>query len=612
MLIVSKWLLDYCVQPISLIKSKTVLAKIQSMKKFFQSLLKKKDPSLNDSVSATPQKEQTNAKKTINYFSKIKSIIESKITSKLGKSSAALEEIIGVDITEQEIRLAQLMSNKNNDWVLENFFVTPLQLPEGKKILDNEDLVADTLKGALEKSKINVSNVALAIPVTNAIIRVVEAPLMTDDEIANAIETNSLWENLIQLTDSLDDYSVFHQIISRNNETNKMDILFVASKLEDVKSYTDIIKKAGLNPVIIDVKCFSIKAALDQINQLGKVESDLTTVLEFGIDENYLMILLDNNPIITDIFLRAQDKEILNNPSSSQDDLENLVHRYVSQIKQAITDFETKYEKRIRNIKVISSLEQADSFLGMFRKNLSNVGVSLLDPFEQIKIPEHLKEVIQSNNRSSYSAVLGLAFRKLDVFGYYKFVTAVKNINLLPDRTSMIKQKKMKAISGFAFKGFAGAVIAVYLLLFGLAFWNIFSYGEKIKNYSSVVSEFKKVSKQKAIASKELGLMKKSIQLSKSIKSNKQVSYRILAQIASSVPARVYFDSITYDGGTNIFIKGSASSDQDILKLIENLNQKSLITQASLGNMNLPKGGKAGAAKLKGFTIFCKVKKGIS
>ena len=461
MLIVSKWLLDYRVQPISLIKSKTVLAKIQSMKKFFQSLLKKKDPSLNDDISATPQKEQTNAKKTINYFSKIKSIIESKITSKLGKSSAALEEIIGVDITEQEIRLAQLMSNKNNDWVLENFFVTPLQLPEGKKILDNEDLVADTLKGALEKSKINVSNVALAIPVTNAIIRVVEAPLMTDDEIANAIETNSLWENLIQLTDSLDDYSVFHQIISRNNETNKMDILFVASKLEDVKSYTDIIKKAGLNPVIIDVKCFSIKAALDQINQLGKVESDLTTVLEFGIDENYLMILLDNNPIITDIFLRAQDKEILNNPSSSQDDLENLVHRYVSQIKQAITDFETKYEKRIRNIKVISSLEQADSFLGMFRKNLSNVGVSLLDPFEQIKIPEHLKEVIQSNNRSSYSAVLGLAFRKLDVFGYYKFVTAVKNINLLPDRTSMIKQKKMKAISGFAFKGFAGAIIAV-------------------------------------------------------------------------------------------------------------------------------------------------------
>ena len=56
-------------------------------------------------------------------------------------------------------------------------------------------------------------------------------------------------------------------------------------------------------------------------------------------------------------------------------------------------------------------------------------------------------------NRSYFSTVMGLAFRKLDVFGYYKFVTAVKNINLLPNRDNMIAQKKAKAVSSFAFKG---------------------------------------------------------------------------------------------------------------------------------------------------------------
>ena len=54
-----------------------------------------------------------------------------------------------------------------------------------------------------------------------------------------------------------------------------------------------------------------------------------------------------------------------------------------------------------------------------------------------------------------------MAFRKLDVFGYYKFVTAVKNINLLPDRKGMVKQKKMKAISNFAFKGVVGGVVVI-------------------------------------------------------------------------------------------------------------------------------------------------------
>ena len=76
-----------------------------------------------------------------------------------------------------------------------------------------------------------------------------------------------------------------------------MDILFVASKLADINSYTDIVEKGGLNAVIIDVKCFALKSAVDQINQIsGTIEdSNLTAVLEFGLDENYVMILYENN-----------------------------------------------------------------------------------------------------------------------------------------------------------------------------------------------------------------------------------------------------------------------------------------------------------------------------
>jgi len=34
---------------------------------------------------------------------------------------------------------------------------------------------------------------------------------------------------LVQLTDNLDDYSIFHLEINRNQKDNTMDILFVAS-----------------------------------------------------------------------------------------------------------------------------------------------------------------------------------------------------------------------------------------------------------------------------------------------------------------------------------------------------------------------------------------------
>ena len=537
--------------------------------------------------------------------SSFKQKIESFLKSKLGKKTAQGEEIVGVELSNKEIRLAQISTNKANQWVLDKFFIHPVDLPEDASVLDNADKMSEELFLALQKSKIVTPNAAIAIPVTSAIIRVVTAPLMKDEELQKAIETNSLWENLVQLTDNLDDYSIFHQVINRNDKENTMDILFVASKLSDINSYTSIIKNSGLNAVIIDVKCFALKSAVDQINLISKSSEDanLTAVLEFGLDENYLMILYDNNPIITDIFLRSQDRKILLE-SQDQEEKEALVRRFITQVKQAVQDFETKYERRIRNIKVVSNLPNVEDFLSSFRKNLVNTGFNLFDPIDGLKIPQQLEQSINLPNRSYLSTVIGLAFRKLDVFGYYKFVTAVKNINLLPDRAGMIKQKKMKAFSNFAFTGVVGGVIGIYVILFALSFWNIHSYNKKLVAYNNVLSTHAATINEKAKVGKKLGVIATTLKLSKSLKSNKEISYRILAQVASSVPKRVRFDSVEYNGTNQVTIQGIAASDQDILKLIENLSKQKLIKQASLSSMKLP----GGQGAQKGFKIFVKVK----
>ena len=106
-----------------------------------------------------------------------------------------------------------------------------------------------------------------------------------------------------------------------------------------------------------------------------------------------------------------------------------------------------------------------------------------------------------------------------------------------------------------------------------------------------------------------LSLLNKSIKLSKTIKSNKRINFRILAQIASSVPKRVKFDSIDYNGSDLVMIRGSAYGDQDILKLIGNLNNQKLISQASLASMSAPNNTQAGKQPMKGFTIACIVEK---
>ena len=563
------------------------------MKNPFANLFKKKD------ASAPPKVGESEKKKKGKFFERF-------LKNRLGKSAVQGEEIVGVELTPSEIRMAQLSSNKSNQWVLDKFFVHKIELGENATILDNPDKVGDELKVALQKSKITTTNAAIAIPVTSAIIRVVTAPLMEEDELKKAIDTDSLWENLVQLTDNLNDYSIFHQVINKDKTGNTMDILFVASKLSDINSYTSIIKKGGLNAVIIDVKCFALKSAVDQINQIaGSIEeSNLTAVLEFGLDENYVMILYDNNPIITDIFIRSQDRTTLLN-SDNQEEMDALVRRYVNQVKQAVQDFETKYEKRIRNLKVVSNLPNVETYLGSFRKNLANTGFNLLDPIKDIKVPAQLEESVKYENRSYFSTVIGLAFRKLDVFGYYKFVTAVKNINLLPNRENMMAQKKAKVFSNFAFKGVVGIVAAIYVCLFGLSFWQIHNLNKKLVGYEDVVQNHELKIIEKEVAEKEIGIILKSLKISRSLKSNKTANFRVLAQIASAVPKRVKFNSIEYNGSDQIIIEGSAYSDQDILKLISNLNGKTLIMQASLATMTLPGVDSTGAPAMKGFKIAC-------
>jgi len=546
------------------------------------------------------------ASKKNKFYTKMQNFFKSKVS----KMSVAGEEIVGVDISYESIHVAQVNKDKSDKWILDKFSYRLLDKAKiGDNLIENKEYLSDEIKLALANAKITSTNVALSIPVTSAIIRVVESPLMSEEELKKAIETDSLWENMDILTDNLNDYSVFHQVINRNSKTNKMDILFVASKLSDVNAFSSIIKKTNLNPVIMDVRCFTLKNAFDNIaiSAGGKQNS---AIMEFGLEENYLMIIHNNIPIITDIFLRPQEKQSIleANPSQENDESRNVIRRYAMQIKQAINDYETKYESKINSINVVSGLKNIKDLLPMFTKNLPNTGFKMFDPLITMSVPAYNKEKINHDNVSVLTSVLGLAFRKLDVFGYYKFVTAVKNINLLPNRDAVRQQNKIKFLSGFALKGFAGAIAGIYLLLIGLSFFQYNSNKEKLLAFDQVQSEFDRVDFRYSKLMKQKNDMLASLKLGKQVNSNQVRSYRALAQITRSVPVRVQFKKLEFDGSQNISIDGLAFSHADITNFINNLNEKSLIEQANLLSAKALEQSEQSTSNKMGFTILCKLK----
>ena len=98
----------------------------------------------------------------------------------------------------------------------------------------------------------------------------------------------------------------------------------------------------------------------------------------------------------------------------------------------------------------------------------------------------------------------------------------------------------------------------------------------KIKaNYEKISTGYKK-------NENKLNEMQASLQIGANIASNQGQSYRALAQVARSVPGRVKFSKIEYDGENQILIEGLAFENGDVNNFNKNLNKKSLIKLATV------------------------------
>ena len=100
------------------------------MKNPFKNLFKKKSQENPQEAKIEP------GKKKKNFFSDL-------LKNKLGKSAVQGEEIVGVELTTSEIRLAQLTSDKSNQWILEKFYTHKIADADAEStVLANPDKVA--------------------------------------------------------------------------------------------------------------------------------------------------------------------------------------------------------------------------------------------------------------------------------------------------------------------------------------------------------------------------------------------------------------------------------------------------------------------------------------
>ena len=88
-----------------------------------------------------------------------------------------------------------------------------------------------------------------------------------------------------------------------------------------------------------------------ETKNLSKLSDTPLAILEMGEFENFLMIIKDDSPYVSDIFVGANDKKLIGSPDANKQTLSQIVNRYVMQIKQNLNAYTNRFETgKINNI----------------------------------------------------------------------------------------------------------------------------------------------------------------------------------------------------------------------------------------------------------------------
>lgn len=526
----------------------------------------------------------------------------------LSRYSVKQEDVIGLDITPNAIRIAQLSENKDG-WVLEKIASRSIAASSSiHEIESQKNLYVEHLKELVAAAKLHTTNVAISIPITSAIIRNITLPLMSEQEIKSAIEFDSLWSNIIQLADKLQEYSIFWQVIRRNTAENTMELLFVASKLSEINHYVQIASRAGLNPVVVDVRCFASRNALKtQLQNTNKT----TALIEFGPNENYVLIVTNDSPFIYDIYISEADRTLIENGIPEGDAGIRLYNRFSDQVRQAFRSYESKVGVAlIEKVLLVSLIPDVSHLLAQLRQCLDGYRIELFDPTHNIQVPRNLiQQLEQEKNLSVFSAAIGLATRKVDIFGYYKYVTGVNNVNLLPNRDVARSEEKKKIVSKL---GIIAACTITTCLLLTVAYHQ-YTVISELQTHASQVAQIEVLIAQKEQEVSRINTQKgrytQMLNASSAFKPNQRFTYKLLEAVNHAVPGGIWFNEIVWDSPSTIVIKGDAANDQVIVDFVDRLQKLSMIERASLQRMNVrgPSSAKSQVG-FKQFEVKCLVK----
>lgn len=284
----------------------------------------------------------------------------------------------------------------------------------------------DQIANLFHDYKLDQDDVRLSLPEYLIASRVIEVPLLTEAELASAID----WQAEQYIPIPKDDLSLQYQVLERpekKTDQQSMKVLLVGTRKSLTEKLNNVFLTLGMEPTLLETQAFSVIRSLD-INEadpdsllihLGANSSLFATVYHGKFDfvlSSKIGSQLITNAIASSFSLDIkQAEEYKINYGLDQKQLEGklfaaelpIINGLINEIKKTITFFEQNHQgEKIKRIVLTGGPAQMIGLAEFISQNITTETM-LIAPFANAKgqIPE--------KNQVSYSVCVGLATRQL-------------------------------------------------------------------------------------------------------------------------------------------------------------------------------------------------------
>lgn len=204
------------------------------------------------------------------------------------------KDLIGVDIGSSSVKVVQLRESRGLYHLRKvGFALLPQDAIVDNSIMDSTAVV-EVLRNLVQELKIGTKNVATSISGHSVIIRKIQLPIMTEEELEWSIQFEA--EQYIPF--EISEVNLDFQILGPDAaDPTQMNVILVAAKKDFVNDHVAIFRECGLSPEVMDIDCFAVQNAFEL--NYGVATEEVVALINMGAGAINVNVLKGGGSVFT-------------------------------------------------------------------------------------------------------------------------------------------------------------------------------------------------------------------------------------------------------------------------------------------------------------------------